>query len=1517
VESAALEAVVSLCVAADLTLTMITFIASEEVAESDIIFYLSAVLLAVLCIDVLLRALKDGLKFFLRWLNWLEVFVCVGGAVMIVIDGVRRSCQGPECESSQSGKGASLGRAVRPLMRIFRVARAMSHMFFNRGGIHGRLDRALDQMTDNLVRKFLGDILLVPAENIDMKFSEGQFHVEKAQVRSEKFQGLHLPFTILGGLIDFLHLDIDVLKTAKRKNNTGHAGHRLLVILENVLLVVGPGHHQEPPNPPWDFEAVLQSKRKLIELVDSRMERAQFLMNSKSKKAPAPQVEESPEKEKKKIVARLGRSRPLAGKSSAWFADKITKAIDEVLAHGMHASIRNVEIRYEDPRGEISGGRMVVGGLEVGAVQLRAQGVGDDIGTDEEDFRVKGKWRRGTGEPCYDDSSFKDAQSMTASMTASKRTGTSSKKTKTSLRKGVRAAMHVNRVAAFLDLQEAAGVPGAVQPRSYAEKLQEGMNVDVVGFLQGIRKLRARERLRMAICTEVERRLLRCEGKIQKKRVQRLSEVEEPEKYKERLSTRLLQHLEKARLNGDKDKLARLLKFEDRGCRETYAELAVSERSVYRLTVAESRAAVERMRRLRDKVASHRYLLMPSGCSVHAIVRAPAAAAASPKSEGSMSSRSRKIDGAMSPSVTVTVEPMSPGLSPIDYKASTFWPPQTDIDVQIPSVPLTVDLSQARAISSLIDYFKRWKTEDHRMMWYPPPHHSGYYSAFARWGYALRMVLHGIDEKYPWHSLAWVEMRRQSRMKFEYVDALCTPDCIPAEDDLVATLQVSMPLTECVAGRYAAAKFRSHEKERTRRKQQQAAPQTSSGKMIKAMKSFRSSSRVGESMSWKVAGSATTLASEDGTYTSETSEIREMKRKQAVRNYYNESLNTMKELEEEAVEEVRASAKAFQVQFYFGLMQAKLLEPATVNKKSRRVFVTLEASGIQVVSTHSAPQLIWMKLAPPKSAAKAVQEGKTPEGAAAEVGVEDIRAIFSGMPSSASRMRRLFGGPRLTNRVVTGEALRKLASSYDMGNDLSKDASMATFKTLSVKSSAQDGLTYQAMMPNSLSETDRLNADFVMQVRVAYMGKEEAEDTETFNGTVSAVKKFIPHWDFAVWTFPLEANVCIPMMKKIVLNFKPPPHVPRWATLSHESYRFWEELQILRKIHVEAHVKRKKKARQAELLTGVAGPLVGSRVSGEVLLRGGFRGAKLDIYCTICKGLWIRHCGAIPTGTIQVERVVDGGPQFKLGFCPASSSTSNVQFQSADGWWFAEESEALNATRVFTTGQPSPQTPKKGDDSWGGSVAHENPLETQDPIYALPRNALSSWGVSNPRDGSIRSRYKPPISAKGLLQLPNPDKRRSGSSLGTALDCCRSLEKTLPDPVKPALYLVAATIPEDGISTCCSKAPQDSSAIAPSQRTNSTIMREMTNGSTMPLMATDMSNGHPAPSFTSASLTERPPAWASAPVMAERKISAQEPWTLSDMDCTIEVIQGMVLGLPDPTPESLKEWWRKTGLVVE
>jgi hypothetical protein len=748
-------------------------------------------------------------------------------------------------------------------------------------------------------------------------------------------------------------------------------------------------------------------------------------------------------------------------------------------------------------------------------------------------------------------------------------------------------------------------------------------------------------------------------------------------------------------------------------------------------------------------------------------------------------------------------------------------------------------------------------------------------------------------------------------------------------------LQVSLPLSECIIGRYSAAKFRAHEKERKRRKnglrQQVQKIQRMVDTAAKISNTVEAVKRAASRDKMR------TGASRSGTGLDSSEHQKE------VREAYQETLHVTQEIAklEDELEHMPPSAKAFQFQTYIGVMQAKILSPAlALALHPRRLILKCEAAGMQVVATHTAPPVIWMRLAPPKAAAAAAAADAPPHGVAAEVGIEDMRMVFSAMPSSASRLRRLCGYPRLvdpimqgaltelrrTSRVVTHDDLAaplqptETIPASPNGCVVERVPSIQSLKQVSSErySSANDGLSYHSFTVKSLSEEERLATTFFAQFRLAYRGTEMSEEPEenTLPGAkVSTVNRAIPCYEIAVWTFPLEVNFCKPLMKKVQANFKPLPYVPRWASISAQSMRFWEELQQLRQIYVVSNIRRSKKARQAELLTGVAGPLVGSRVNGQVLLRGGMRGTQFQIFSTHYKGSWMRRTAAIPTGTVEFQRVVDGGPQLKSGFQAASSSGRGMQFQSADGWWFSDESEAANQSKIFTTGLPA-NAEENGDDGFSGKVCKEGPLDGQQQdsaVYELPRNVLSTWGYSNGEDGTMRSRYKPPVSAKGMPPIPlPPDKRPSKNTFaGVALDCCRSMEKNLPEPMKPALAVMAATMPEDGISNCCN----NSSPCAAS--------RKLQPEATTPLMTPSAA--------AEGDSTWRPNRWTVIPnksadrrsvlemaaLGAEKSISADNDWTEADMDARIEVVSSKALGLPEANEESLEKWWRTLGIIPE
>lgn len=459
VDSCTWEVVVGVSIVLDLALTIISFFYPDDLADTRPLFIAAACILIIFLIDVQLRIFRDGCKFFKGLLNLFEFSIILFGVSVLLAEGVCHLHF--ECNSAGVGvSSAGLGRTVRTTLRVLRVSRSAFQIVCGRAGLLSRIDGHTDRLASRLVLQYLTDIMKVPPQNINVKVSDGTIHVEKAQVRSGVFQQLHLPFTIQCGVVDLCHFEFSLRNAA-----------RMLVIIENVVLVLGPGHHQEPPGPPWDYETVLKNKQRLVDLITRRAEK----------------------------VSRDGeggaRRNPRTGGLVAWARRKILNFVEEILAHGMHVSIRNVELRYEDDGVLASSRQRVTAGVRVASVMVRAQGSKEDV-EEIRSFRSRSRW--------LDEAADVDAQSSpTRPSTQHKRR----------LRNGVRCALAVERACCYWDVGKR-DVPFTV-------KLMERSGVDISCFIRELVRASRWERIRLAFCEEIAQRLLQS-GQPKHEQVRRL-----------------------------------------------------------------------------------------------------------------------------------------------------------------------------------------------------------------------------------------------------------------------------------------------------------------------------------------------------------------------------------------------------------------------------------------------------------------------------------------------------------------------------------------------------------------------------------------------------------------------------------------------------------------------------------------------------------------------------------------------------------------------------------------------------------------------------------------------------------------------------------------------------------------------------------------------------------------------------------------------------------------------------------
>lgn len=163
------------------------------------------------------------------------------------------------------------------------------------------------------------------------------------------------------------------------KLNAGH--HRLMVLVQNVILVVSPGCSEERAFN-WNYHDVKVSKTKTMKLAAKLIE--------PFAKLP---------KQKKPDTGNPGSVRVQKHQGSSWIRRKLAKLLRDILNNGMQFAIHDFEIRYEDESSGICGPYRILGGFVVDSLQLRAVSAGRGHGDEQHLFRAKGLWRGGLGQP--------------------------------------------------------------------------------------------------------------------------------------------------------------------------------------------------------------------------------------------------------------------------------------------------------------------------------------------------------------------------------------------------------------------------------------------------------------------------------------------------------------------------------------------------------------------------------------------------------------------------------------------------------------------------------------------------------------------------------------------------------------------------------------------------------------------------------------------------------------------------------------------------------------------------------------------------------------------------------------------------------------------------------------------------------------------------------------------------------------------------------------------------------------
>lgn len=306
IDSTVVQVSTMLIIFLDFGLTVASIISPEDQFLNDA----GLVVICLLICDIIARLFAYGCDFFRSFLNIFEATVMLLCLAFMALEAW--------LDANMNAKDISLGRIVRQILRGAKGARLASKALAGKQALTSRFDKVIDSISDNLVHKYLGDIFHLPDNNVTFKASQGLFHIVKAQLISEAFSGIHSFLGIKGGLMEFIHFNLNLAEKREHQD--------FEVNVENILLVIGPRGKPPPPvGPEWDFWEVSEAKGKLVELISRRAEGLA--------QKPKPTAAEAKKRDG----------------MAAKFAKGMVNTVREAMFSRLRLVVRNIEVRFEDP----------------------------------------------------------------------------------------------------------------------------------------------------------------------------------------------------------------------------------------------------------------------------------------------------------------------------------------------------------------------------------------------------------------------------------------------------------------------------------------------------------------------------------------------------------------------------------------------------------------------------------------------------------------------------------------------------------------------------------------------------------------------------------------------------------------------------------------------------------------------------------------------------------------------------------------------------------------------------------------------------------------------------------------------------------------------------------------------------------------------------------------------------------------------------------------------------------------
>lgn len=279
---------------------------------------------------------QDGERFFLPKLHRAEI-CCL---TVIWIETIRST---PEPRSSMKATVGSASMHVAMVAILFHRFLRFIALWFGVSASEWDPDSPVDAQAFAMFMKACQGLLEVAPQNVNVELATGiELFISKAKLNPELLQRIHLPLTVVGGVLEELQCTMpqhNKLFVKERKATQ--------VRVKNLLLLVAPGPGLAEagglgPQGYWTFENAVEMKSNLIELLAKRMS-APTAANTTEVGATAPSF--------RSRVRNLARA----------IGQRVNSTILNMAVGVLQVRIDNIRVQFDDHLGVLGLGQFSVG----------------------------------------------------------------------------------------------------------------------------------------------------------------------------------------------------------------------------------------------------------------------------------------------------------------------------------------------------------------------------------------------------------------------------------------------------------------------------------------------------------------------------------------------------------------------------------------------------------------------------------------------------------------------------------------------------------------------------------------------------------------------------------------------------------------------------------------------------------------------------------------------------------------------------------------------------------------------------------------------------------------------------------------------------------------------------------------------------------------------------------------------------------------------------------------------------